>query len=83
MDTSQVLDYRSSLIGCISNLPVSSRTLIGSKLNRARVLWIRVDQGGSGMGRVEHSGAYGRMWMSFACILICWSHFLFGFFWVF
>lgn len=43
--SSQVLDYRSSLIGCANSLPFSPLRLIGSKFNRARVLWIRVDSG--------------------------------------
>lgn len=86
MDTSQVLDDRSSLIGSTNNLPVSPRTLIGSKFNRARVLWIGVPRWICGGGAVEHSGACGAcgfMWMSFACILICWSYFSLGVFWVF
>lgn len=57
MDTSLILDSRSSLIGCANNLPVSPRTLTGSKFNGARVLWNRVEWWWSS------SGSRGFMWV--------------------
>lgn len=80
MDTSQVLDCRSNIIGCSSNLPVSPRTLIGLKFNRARVLWIGVDLEWVVWSIVEPVGVCGCHSLTFN-LLVIFS--LLGVFWIF
>ena len=80
MDTSQVLDCRSNIIGCSSNLPVSLRTLIGLKFNRARVLWIGVDLEWVVWNIVEPVGVCGCHSLTFNLLVIFSLWGFFGFF---